>query len=421
MKLTNYEQEMLAGQHGDIKKKALAVLLALADHQGVDEFVEVRLCHSDSAVYMGEAQADFVEMLGNSGVKMAVPTTTNACSIDMDKWHEQGFEPKIMNAIKRMEAAHNNLGAIPTWTCAPYHSCYMPSFGQQIVAAESNVICYYNSIIGARTNRYAGPLELLAGIVGRVPYSGLHIKENRYAKGLVRLADDINKEWFADDSLFTLVAFAYGSLVGDQVWALDGLPSTYRNENLRDFCATAASSGGIALVHLIGITPEAQTIEMAFGGKEPEIIKEITLADLISAEKELSNNDLNTDIDMITLGCPHFSYDDCRLILDLFASRRVHKDMTFWLTVGRDTFNRLHDTGCYEQLGYTGIKVYKEGCALEFRAQKYGVKRIMSNSGKFGTYSFGLTGIQPVIGSLKECVETAVSGHLVKEEKPWRR
>ncbi|BES66130.1 aconitase X catalytic domain-containing protein [Gottschalkiaceae bacterium SANA] len=421
MKLTKYEQEMLEGKHGEMKRKALEVLMGLAEHQGVEEFVEVTLCHSDNAVYMGEAQAAFVEMLGNSGAKMAVPTTTNACSIDMEKWHEQGFEPKIMNAIKRMESAHTCLGAIPTWTCAPYQSCYMPSFGQQIVSAESNVICYYNSIIGARTNRYAGPLELLGGIAGRVPYSGLHIKENRYAEGLVKLGDDIKMEWFEDDSMFALVAYAYGSIVGDKVWALEGMPKKYRNENLRDFCATAASSGGIALVHLIGITPEAQTMEMAFGGKEPKEVKTITLEDLVKAEKQLTNNEVTHEIDIVTLGCPHFSYDDCRLVLELFNGRRVHENMEFWITVGRDTADRLHDTGLHEELGRAGIKLYKEGCALEFRAKKRGVETMMSNSGKFGTYSFGLTGIQPVFGSLKECIETGIAGYLVKEAKPWRQ
>ena len=40
------------------------------------------------------------------------------------------------------------------------------------------------------------------------------------------------------------------------------------NEILKQFSATAASSGGIALFHMIGVTPEAQTKEQAFGGKE---------------------------------------------------------------------------------------------------------------------------------------------------------
>jgi len=81
-----------------------------------------------------------------------------------------------------------------------------------------------NSIVGARTNRYAGPLELLCGIAGRVPNFGLHKTENRYAKGLVVLGDDIKDEMFDDPSMFNYVAYAYGKTVGTRVWALKGLP-----------------------------------------------------------------------------------------------------------------------------------------------------------------------------------------------------
>ncbi|WP_409968058.1 aconitase X catalytic domain-containing protein [Bengtsoniella intestinalis] len=421
MKLTTYEQEILDGKHGEMRQKSLQVLCALAEHEGVEEFVEVTLCHSDNAVYMGEAAADFIEFLGNSGAKMAVPTTTNACSIDMQKWYEQGFEPQIMNAIRRMEAAHVKLGAIPTWTCAPYQSCVQPVFGQQIVSAESNVICYYNSVIGARTNRYAGPLELLGGIAGRVPYSGLHVKENRYAEGLVKLSDEFKPEWFEDDSLWNLISYAYGSIVGNRVWAIEGMPTKFRSENLRDFSATAASSGGIALYHMIGVTPEAQTKEMAFNGKKPLYEEIITLDSIRKAEETLNNRDVSDDLDVILLGCPHLSYDDCRRIVQLFDGRKVSDKLEFNITVGRDIANRLMDAGVYEDLSRLGIKVYKEGCALEFRTKARGVRSMMSNSGKFGTYSFGLTGIQPVFGSLTECVESAVAGRVVKEVKPWRK
>lgn len=421
MKLTAYEQDMLNGKYGPMRQKALQVLCGLAEYQGVEEFVEVTLCHSDNAVYMGEAAADFIEYLGNSGAKMAVPTTTNACSIDMQRWYEQGFDPRIANAIRRMEAAHAKLGAVPTWTCAPYQSCVQPVFGQQIVSAESNVICYYNSVIGARTNRYAGPLELLGGIAGRVPYFGLHVKENRYAEGLVRLSDDIRPEWFEDGTLYNLTAYAYGSIVGNRVWAIAGMPARFHPENLRDFSATAASSGGIALYHMIGVTPEAQTMEMAFNGKKPREEAVIGLEEIREAERQLTNPEVTRDIDVILLGCPHFSYNDCLRLLGMFRGRRVSGNLEFNVTVGRDTADRMKDTGVYEELCRLGVKVYREGCALEFRAKQRRVKTMMSNSGKFGTYSFGLTGIQPVFGSLGECVETAVAGVLVKEAKPWRR
>lgn len=421
MKLTDYEKEMLDGEHGEMKQKAMQVLYDLAKYYEVEEFVEIVACHDDSTVYAGEAQVAFAEYLADSGAKFSVPTTTNATACDIEKWDRQKHDIETMSATKRIEASHVKMGAIPTWSCAPYQCGFQPSFGQQIASAESNVINYYNSVIGARTNRYAGPLELLCSIAGRVPYFGLHVTENRYAKGLIVLGEDIKPEYFEDPSFYTLVAYAYGSIVGDRVWAIDGLPKGMTNEVLRNFSATTASSGGIALFHIIGVTPEAQTREMAFGGKAPEEVVVMNLDHIREAERQLTNNEVEDNVDIILLGCPHYSYGDCMEIASLFNERKVHEDSEMWLIVSRATVDRLKDSGLYETLLNLGVQIYSDGCILEYRSQMLGTKSIMSDSGKFCTYCFSMRGIQPVFGNMKECVETAVSGKLVKEEKPWKK
>lgn len=421
MKLTNYEKEMLDGAHGEMRQQAMQVLYDLAAFYDVECFAEIVGCHDDSTVYAGEAQVAFAEHLAESGARFAVPTTTNATSCDMLKWDRQKHDTEVMSATRRIEASHLKMGAIPTWSCAPYQAGFQPSFGQQFASAESNVICYYNSIIGARTNRYAGPLELLCGIAGRVPYFGLHVPENRYAKGLVKLGADIKREYFEDDSMYPLVSYAFGSIVGDRIWAIDGMPVSNTNDNLKQFSATAASSGGIALFHMIGVTPEAQTLEMAFGGQKPEEIVEIHLKDLKEAEAQLTNQEVTDCVDVVLLGCPHFSYNECAKLEELMAGRKVSERTPLWVIAGRATVDRLKDSGLYERLIALGIQIYSDGCILEYRSQKLGTKSIMSNSGKFDTYCFSMRGIQPVFGNLRECVETAVAGKVIKEDKPWRK
>ena len=164
MKLTDYEKAMLEGDYGIGKQKAMQVLYDLAQFYDVEEFVEIVACHDDSTVYAGEAQVAFAEELAAMGATFSVPTTTNATACDINKWDKQKHDVETMSATRRIEASHLKMGAIPTWSCAPYQAGFQPSFGQQIACAESNVICYVNSIIGARTNRYAGPLELLCGL-----------------------------------------------------------------------------------------------------------------------------------------------------------------------------------------------------------------------------------------------------------------
>ena len=289
-----------------------------------------------------------------------------------------------MAATRRIEAAHVKMGAVPTWSCAPYHIGVAPSFGQQFASAESNVICYYNSIIGARTNRYAGPLELLCGIAGRAPYFGLHVPENRYAQGLVKLGADIKPEYFQEEDIYNLVSYAYGSIVADRVWALEGVPAKgMTNEILKQFSATAASSGGIALF-------------------------------------QITNPDV-TDIDAVVLGCPHCSYNECAHVEELLRGRRVNDHVKFWLITARSVLDRLKDSGLYERLIRLGVEIYCDGCILEYRNKNLGTNTMMSNSGKFDTYCFAMRGLQPVFGSMRECIESAVAGKVVKEAKPWRK
>ena len=264
-------------------------------------------------------------------------------------------------------------------------------------------------------------MELLCGIAGRAPYFGLHVPENRYAKGLVKLGDDIRPEYFVEEDIFNLISYAFGSIVADRIWALEGIPAKgITNEILKQFSATAASSGGIALFHMIGITPEAQTKEQAFNGREPEEVVEIHLSDLSDAEQQITNPDV-TDIDAVVLGCPHCSYNECAMVEELFRGRRVNGNVNFWLITSRSVNDRLKDSGLYESLTRLGVQIYCDGCILEYRNKNLGTKTMMSNSGKFDTYCFSMRGLQPVFGSMRECIESAVAGKVVKEAKPWRK
>lgn len=420
MKLTDHEKSLLNGDHGEAKQMAMKVLFDLGTYNGAEKFVEIAACHDDSTVYFGEAQVAFAEHLANMGAKFAVPTSSNACALDMKRWDIQRFDSSWMSATRRIEASHLKLGANASWTCAPYQAGFSPSFGQQVAFAESNVIAFSNSILGARTNRYAGPLELLAGIAGRVPYSGLHIPENRLAEGLVVLGDDIKPEMFEDDSIYNYISYAYGSIVGDRVWALEGLPSNISMDNLKQFSATAASSGGIALFHLIGITPEAQTREMAFGGKEPTEIVTINLSHLKEAEAQLCNFEENGAIDLVSLGCPHFSCAEFEALEQLFDGRKVNDNTDFWIYTSRATYNNVQDSGLLDRVKALGVSVFVDGCLMEYQTEKFDTHSIMTNSGKFSTYAFNKIGIHTVFGNLKECVETGVAGKVVKGDKIWK-
>ncbi len=69
---------------------------------------------------------------------------------------------------------------------------------------------------------------------------------------------------------FPLLGYHVGGALGDRVPVLDGVSRAARATDPEAFCAAAASSGALALAHLVGITPEAPTLEGALGGRPPE-------------------------------------------------------------------------------------------------------------------------------------------------------
>ena len=85
------------------------------------------------------------------------------------------------------------LGCRPVWTCAPYQLPGGPKFGDHIVAGESNAVAYYNSVVGARTNKYGDYLDVACALIGKAPYAGLHRDEDAPRRDLfIRDASDIH-------------------------------------------------------------------------------------------------------------------------------------------------------------------------------------------------------------------------------------
>ena len=173
MRLTDQEQEILKGKHGEAPRIALSVLVDLGEVFGAEEMMRVSQVHIDMTIYMVDAGVEFAEGLADLGGKVAVPTSLNPSAIDLERWKEYRAPAKLLDKSRRLERAYLRMGATPTWTCAPYQQGMIPRFGEQIAWGESNAIAFANSIIGARTNRYGDLMDICAAIIGRVPKFGL--------------------------------------------------------------------------------------------------------------------------------------------------------------------------------------------------------------------------------------------------------
>ncbi len=244
MRLTDEDKRILDGKRGEAARIALSVLVDLGELFGAAELMKVSQVHIDATLYMVEAGLEFAEKMVDMGGKVAVPTSLNPSAIDIQRWEAYRVPAETLSKHKRLEEAYLNMRAIPTWTCAPYQHGIIPRFGEQIAWGESNAIAFANSIIGARTNRYADLMDICAAIIGKVPKFGLHLTENRKAGMLIQLKD-ITGDMFADDAIYPLLGYILGEMAGDQVAAITGIPENVTTGNLKGFCAAAASSGAV--------------------------------------------------------------------------------------------------------------------------------------------------------------------------------
>src|SRR5580658_171589 len=255
---------------------AMTILTRMAEVQGASAMLDITQAHIDSTIFIADAGLEYAERLAGYGARVAVPTTLNVSGLDEHHWREWAVPAEWAGKAYRQMQAYQSMGAIPTWTCAPYQAETAPRFGQQIAWGESNAIVFANSVIGARTERYPDLLDICAAITGRVPAVGLHLDENRAGDLLVQL-HGLSRQLQEDDSFYPVLGHLLGKLAGNRVPVIEGVEARPTDDQLKALGAGAASSGSVALFHMVGVTPEAPTRQAAFQDRIPEATHVITM------------------------------------------------------------------------------------------------------------------------------------------------
>ncbi len=418
LQLSQSDQAQLSGECGPANRLAMSIVVRMAEVCGAESLMDITAAHIDSTLYQGDATLEFAERLAGYEAKVAVPTTLNVSGVDEHGWREWAVPPAWAANAHRQMIAYQSMGAIPTWTCAPYQTEWKPAFGQQIAWGESNAICFANSVIGARTERYPDLFDICAAITGRVPAIGLHLTENRAGQLLLRLKD-IPHRVQQDDEFYPVLGHLIGKLARNRIPVVEGIEVSPAEDQLKALCAATASFGAVALLHLIGITPEAPTFDAAFQGKSPQRSIEITMAHLRAARGELTTT-AGDKLDMVVLGSPHFSLAEFQKLAPLLKGKHRHPDVQFLVTSSRLMSNLADQAGCLGPLKAFGGKVTVDTCVLTTPMLHPEIKTLMTNSAKYAYYSPGLLNTQVVFGKLEDCVRSAVGGRVVRDDSLWR-
>src|SRR5579864_2919115 len=419
MNLSAHDRALLAGEHGPAARMAMSIIVRMAEIQGARELLDISQAHIDSTIYMGEAGLEFAERLAGWGAKVAVPSSLNVSGLDQCHWREWPVPEDWAHKAERQMRAYQSMGCVPMWTCAPYQTSMAPKFGQQIAWGESNAIVFANSVIGARTERYPDLLDICAAITARVPAIGLHLTKNRGGQLLIRL-DEIPHRLQQDDSFYPVLGILVGRLAGNRIPVISGLTATPAEDQLKAFGAATASSGAVALFHIVGVTPEAPTIDAAFQGRPITDEHTITLDQLREVRRDLTTA-AGTKLDLVVLGSPHFSVAEFQQLAPLVEGKRRHPDVQFLVTTSRIMSAQACEQGTLGPIEAFGARLTVDTCILATPMLPKSVQVLMTNSAKYAYYAPGLLATQVVFGSMADCVQSAIEGRVVRDETLWQR
>ena len=410
MELSTRDRAMLGGDAGAGVASAMEILCAYAEAVGADRLLDIAGAHIDGCLYHGQVSLDFVERMAAGNARVAVPTTLNVGSLDL-------IHPEIMRVpeaeakpARRLMVAHEALGCLPSFTCAPYQTMFRPRFGEQIAWGESNAIVFANSVIGARTNRYGDFIDLCCALTGRAPACGLHLDENRAGRALFRL-DGFGE---ATDSVFIGVGLIVGRETGEAVPVIEGLPIPRDEDQLKALGAAAASTGSVALFHAIGITPEAPDLPTATGGLPPLVERIVTPDDVAMAVRALSAVPDETPLAAVCLGTPHYSYGEWLRLIAMLRDIGPAAGVPIYVNTGRETLARLEAEEAFMGLEGAGLIPVADTCTYVTAILEDLGGAVMTASGKWAHYAPGNIGVRVAFGELRDCILSAAAGRVVR-------
>lgn len=404
MNLTQEELNILDGRQGEALKKTLETLVRYGEMYDAECLVPL-----DGPVHLVcsfgmpplKPLKNIMEQYIAEGIKTKLPFTADPRPMDFENMavsqKEQqvfkmlyGIQDEYEDMLKKIGIKDEN-----AYTCA----CYLdevgiiPKFGQNLAWAESSAVVYANSVLGARTNRTSGVIELFSGIIGKTPKFGFLTDEGRKA------------DWVVEIKTTSLprpqiLGSAIGIKVMEQVPYIKGLDQFLGSEltsevkdYLKDMGAATASNGAVGLYHVDDLTPEAKASgqDLIKEGASVYVIDDAELKRIVDSYPILWK-DLNAVPEKAFIGCPHASYNQLIQWTNTFETvleenGKENVAIETILTSAPDVLEKFKKTEYYQRLMKTGVKL-SYICPLMYMSNPLcAAKPIITNSNKLRTYS----------------------------------
>ena len=342
---------------------------------------------------LGDAGLEFLNELAVDG-RVKVLTTLNPAGMDLENWQQLGISPEFAEKQNLVIDAFKRMGILISCTCTPYLIGNLPLYGEHLAWSESSAVTFANSVLGARTNREGGPSALAAAFVGKTPNYGLHLDENRVPDVHVQVNAELTKlsDWGA-------LGYVIGRKAENKIPYITGIKAAELDE-LKSFCASVVTYGAKPLFYMKGVTPGAE--------QQPQLKEKVVIeqTDLKNAYDNI--NDDVSEIELVCVGCPHCSIKEISEIAELVKGKKVAQGTEFWIATSRSAKHLSDQRGYTAVIEAAGGKFACDTC-MAVAPLKGRFKSLATTSAK-GCFYSRQNLMKTKMGSMKECVEAAVTG-----------
>ncbi len=406
---------MLSGEEGECYRRAMEILVKMGDFVRAKRMVPVNWADLTKFSGMWGGHGDtpnddmkkyiegFINICLEEGAKFKCPLTiTDATGTEKDQ------------KMKKLGAQLiSGVGASTPHDLFPW-----PLFGQHIAAGATNGNTFFNGALGARGNNEGPAGVFMAALTGVTPEYDLHLPENRLGKVLVDVK--VRPKNYVD---WAVIGFYISLKLSTHWWdvpVLTGInPDIVTSDDIIAFCASMNNPGSMTMWLMERISPEAHTLDQAFGGEKPK-------------EKFVVGKEEPQEIyDMfpITGNTPEavevrfpLTVDRLYKVAEMVRGKKVHKnvkcfsvDLTLDAKAVGEAYGSikiLRDAGIY--VGETQGQILWNGKVIDpwRHAKREGIKTIVTDSPK-NCYGMGNQDIDVVLmPSLEKCVQVALTGSM---------
>jgi predicted aconitase len=331
VQLTREEERLLGGALGEAPRQALELQLEVGKFFGAERLVPVSNVHMMGDVeVMGDGGLEFMRRMADLGARCAVNTTTNARCFDFDYVERLNQDAGTAEKERELISLLQRMGVMTADTCINYQSLYQPHLGEHVAWGDTGTVIYANSVLGARSNFESGPVAFAAALTGRTPAYGFHLDERRRGNILVQLeaAPKNLADWGA-----------IGRLVGEKhqdyfaVPVFVGVEESPTADDLKHLGASLASHGSTGMFHVVGVTPEARTVEDAFGDGEPKDTVAVTDEDVEDLYAGYDTGDGSANL--VVFSGPQLSLYELKRLAELLDGKQVREGTSLIVTTNR--------------------------------------------------------------------------------------